>query len=343
MSLYSFLKMQKEILKTSLSVLLWLISFWVMIVNLVVAYDSWVSIVHFSLAVWWIVSYYFFYIYISRNPSSENYIKFLFVVMFLFYVWANLFTRQNILASVNVEFAITGYSYYLIVFVPILLLLRTSWLRTALVFVASIMIITSYKRGPIVILPLMLLVHQFSLTFLNRKWLSFIVKSVFICAFIAGIFAYVDEESDSFLSDRFSEEELEYGSGRNELREQSMESITERSFPELFVGTGSGSSIHFLGTGAHNEWIEFLFSFGIIGVILFGLFCMLIIKRYFALLRARSRYASVYGMAAIFVLMVSVFSGFYFTHSSFYCFAFLGFAEALIAQERSKQKPAEDI
>jgi len=340
---YSIFKLKKEIVGTFLSTIMWLIMLWGGLVNIVLMYDQWIATVHFSLTVWWLATYYFFYSYVSRNPAAEKYLKILFTIMFCFYLWANIFARRNILETFNIEYAVTGYAYHLVIFVPFFFLIKPVWFRAILVTVTTLIVFSSYKRGPIVILPLMLLIHQLTATFANKRWLSFTVKTILIVSFIIGIFTYVDEKSERFLSSRFSTEELEFGSGRDILREQSMGIIAARSFFDLLVGTGSGSSIHFLGTGVHNEWLEFLFNFGIIGVLLFGLFCIGVLRRYVALLREGSHYASSYGMMMVFLFAVSIFSGFYFTHWSFYFFAFMGFVEALISLEQNKQESVNKI
>lgn len=39
---------------------------------------------------------------------------------------------------------------------------------------------------------------------------------------------------------------------------------------EFLCGGGSGSSIATLGTGAHNEWLEFVFNYGATGGLLYA-------------------------------------------------------------------------
>ena len=135
------------------------------------------------------------------------------------------------------------------------------------------------------------------------------------------------------MSERFSKEQLEDGSNRNVMWHIAMTDIEQRDFFTLLIGKGSGSSIKLLGSGCHNEWLEFLFSFGVIGVVLYLGFGLALINRYRYLLKVKSIYAPALGVEVIFFWCVGLFSGFYFTHSSLYFFAFLGLLESLHRQE----------
>lgn len=88
-----------------------------------------------------------------------------------------------------------------------------------------------------------------------------------------------------------------------------------------------------LGTGVHNEWLEFLFSFGVIGVILYGLFFVALAWRVLQLIRMASPYASAYAMAVVYMLVVGMYGGIYFVHSTLYIMAFLGAVEGLAVRD----------
>ena len=100
----------------------------------------------------------------------------------------------------------------------------------------------------------------------------------------------------------------------------------------MFFGTGGDSTLKILGVNAHNEWLEFMFCYGIVGVILYLSFILSLVFRYYTLLREGSQYASHWGMLTVYVILVGMFGMFYFAHSSFYVFFFIGLLESKIEQ-----------
>ena len=302
---------------------------WVIFVNLINDADIWYSVIHISLAFWWITSYHFFYNYLSRNQHAINVILAMFLVMFLFNVWVNFFVRENITNTLGKEYVVTGYAYLIILFIPYIILFKQKWLKFLLFTMATLMTISSFKRGAILLLPLMFLWYYYSIARLNGKWASFFTKLIIFSFLLIIALIWINNISGGFLSHRFSTQELEYGSGRSTIWARALNNISNRSTPDLILGTGSGSSIKYLKTGAHNEWIEFLFSFGIIGVLLYANICFALIRKAWKLLKEKSSIAPAYGMMVTFILFVSLYSGMYFAHSSFYIFSFFGLIEYL--------------
>lgn len=315
--------------KRSLTVILSLIVVWVTLVNVISSANTWYSIIHMLMGIWWIMSYHFFYNFSENNPRSQKIIIALFMCLFVFYIWANFYIRNNIIQTFSAEYAITGYSYYFIVFVPFIGLIQNIKVRNVLWIISLILVATSYKRGPIIILPLMFIAYYFTKSVLKGNWFKFIVGIIPILFLVFFVFNLTDDLSGGYLSYRFSIEELSSGSGRIDLWSKAINTLKYRGDLSLLIGTGSGSSIDLLGTGAHNEWIEFLFSFGIIGSILYFFMCVVLIRRYIQLIRQKSIFSPHFGMVTVYVLIVGLFGGFFFVHSTFYVFAFLGLIESL--------------
>lgn len=321
--------------RKSLTVILSLIVGWVAIVNVINSANTWYSIIHMLMGIWWIMSYHFFYNFSENNPRSKKIIIALFMCMFLFYIWANFYIRNNITQTFATEYAITGYAYYFIVFVPFIVLIQNIKFRNVLWVISLILVVTSYKRGPIIILPLMFIAYYFTKSVLNGNWLKFIAGIIPVLFITFFIFNWIDDLSGSFLSLRFNAEELSTGSGRIDLWTTAINSLKQRGDLSLLIGTGSGSSVRLLGTGVHNEWLEFLFSFGLIGSTLYFFMCVVLIRRYIKLIKQKSPFSPHIGMVTVYVLSVGLFGGFFFVHSTFYVFAFLGLIESLNKNKNS--------
>ena len=111
-------------------------------------------------------------------------------------------------------------------------------------------------------------------------------------------------------STRFSYESLIDGSGRAQLYRYAIEDIKQRSLLNLLIGRGSGSSIQFLGTAAHNEWLEFIFSLALLSFLYLLLFISLFRQVY--LLIRTSSFMRLYAMAVLYMLVVGMYGQIYF-------------------------------
>ena len=117
------------------------------------------------------------------------------------------------------------------------------------------------------------------------------------------------------------------------LIESSWNELSNRSAIDLLIGFGSGSSKKVLGNVAHNEWLEFLLNYGIIGIILYATLLMSLFWQLIKMIVLSSEYARPYIMALVYIVLVGMVGQIYFAHSTFYVFGFFGLVEGLIKNE----------
>lgn len=285
------------------------------------------------LSIWWFLTYNFTYSYLKNNEGNLKPLLMIYISMFLVWIGLNLYARTQILIKYNHENAITGYAYYLLIFIPYILLLEKKKISAFLLLISVIMIITSFKRGTIVTLPVMLLAYGYIKGLQIGDVTNFINKFVIMSIFAVMILIIVNENSGGFLFERFSREELISGSGRTEYREIALNVVADRNLLDLFLGTGHNSSVKLIGTGIHNEWIEFLFSFGIIGLLLYLLVGIIFFKQGYYFYKSKSKYAPHMMMMIAYFYMVSLFSGFIGVYVTYYFFAFMGIITYLNEKE----------
>ena len=288
------------------------------------------------LSIWWILTYNFTYSYLKNNQGNLKPLLIVYITMFVVWVGLNLYARTQIITNFDRENAVTGYAYYLLIFIPYILLIEAKKIRNSLIFISIIMIITSFKRGTIVTLPVMLLAYGYIQGLQTRHMKKFVNKFFLMCILVTVVFLFVDEKSGGFLSSRFSKEELASGSGRTEYRDIALQVVAERDWFGLLVGTGHGSSVNLLGTGIHNEWVEFLFSFGIIGLVLYIILGIKFLRQGYYYYKLKSRYAPHMVMMIAYFYMVSLFSGFIGVYVTYYFFAFMGIITYLNEKEIRK-------
>lgn len=289
---------------------------------------SWSAIVYFGLSIWWVLTIWFFFSVVRKDVKIVNSIQNFVRIMFILYSLAMAYGAVNIVANYSVEYARIGYIYHILAMLPIVMLDRNEKVKNILLTVAVALTIFSFKRGAILILPFMLILYYFFNNNSKNKEKS-IIKHLGMLVVFAVVWYVIDSYSGGYLSSRFTHAELADGSGRSDIWKTALENISMRNILQLLFGVPSSMEMS-LWTGIHNEWISFLYSNGIIGLILLIMFVLTIVKQTVVLIKHRSRLAGAYAALTVYVLGVCMVSGFYHVHSTFYVMLFLGYSQGLL-------------
>lgn len=324
-ALYLIFRHKVSMLWRSSSIMLLLIFIWFVFVDYYNNVSISISGPMLLLAIWWYLTYNFVYAFCYYNSRSLTWLLLFFVVIFFVWVYLNLYARNQIMTYYDRENAVTGYAYYLLILLPFIMLIKKTIFQKILMGIAIAMILTSYKRGTLVTLPVMLLVFYFVKIRIEKKSIFNFLKYVVIISVTAFILVpLVNNISGGFLYERFSEEELERGSGRTEQRQLALREVSKRGYTEYLIGSGHGASVRLLNTGIHNEWVEFLYSFGLVGLILYFILGVFFLRQCYKAFRRKSPYAPHMFMMMAYFYMVSIFSGFIGLYVTYYFFAFMG-------------------
>jgi hypothetical protein len=329
---YLYTSLTKGIVKDSVEGSLWLISGWIFSVGLIQDVNMWSLLVHLGLSVLWIVIYHFGKGYMTQLPFIKKSILRWIVLLFMFYVFSAIY------ASISIKFLydrlpVINLSYNVIVFYPWIFLLSSDRLKKFFSFIVLLVVLMSFKRGAIIIYPSMVIISSIVHAKIENRKTTGIAKSVFFTILFLYGLIIADNFSGGFLSNRFIPESLLSGSGRNDLFRLAIDNIASRGFCDLMIGLGSGSSIQYLGTSVHNEWLEFIYSFGIIGVILYAKHILTLIARARKYIQKKSNYAPAYTSMIVYMIIVGLFGGLYFVHSTMYVMMFLGLIDGLVLKE----------
>ncbi len=301
--------------------------------------NVWHAMITLNAALLWLVISRFIYVYLRQTPDAWPLLQRFIVALFGFYIVYFFAGRLAIQSAYSASSPVLNASYPVLAFLPWFLLFKK---KSKVVAFAAIVLLTaiSLKRGAILSLGLMtlatFLVDQFNRKHGIRPMLGALLATVLFL----GALACVDQATDGKLGERFSEEKLRDGSGRHDRYLLALRVFAESPFLTKLIGSGPSSTAVSLGYGAHNEWLEFLLNFGIIGCgLLFAFFAALFL-RLRQLVTRRSRVGPAYACLVTLFTMQSLVSTFYFTQSSIISFMFLGAAEALAAAEKQRQTTA---
>jgi hypothetical protein len=166
--------------------------------------------------------------------------------------------------------------YYFVSLLPFLILFKkNNFLMYSMLAIIFFFIISSAKRGAILIggIVVGILILQHILTAKNRK--RFLINLFY---FLIGFAALVVIVTNVFEGNEYLQKRWEYTlegdtSGRDTIYSALFyEWVHADSYWNYIFGLGFLSSIEIAGNFAHNDWLEMLTSFGLVGVaILIGL------------------------------------------------------------------------
>ena len=342
---YALTTARGRILRSPVKAALWLIAGWIMVVNVLQNTITWNMAVQLGLGVLWILVYHLLSYYLRHSPKSWPQIQAGITIMFGFYVFSTLYAAYTIRKTYDV-IAVVNLVYSVLVFLPWLSLMRGKRMRRWCYAIAFFMVLLSMKRGAILVFPLMLSAAALVEAVVRKKQLArFVLKIILMMALLfAGLWT-VDQWSGGFLAERLSFEQLVGGSGRSKMYGMMLDDLSQRSSLDLFLGHGSGSVEQLLGgLAAHNEWLEFLFNYGVIGVVFYALLVLALTRRLLSLIKRSSRYAAGYAMAIVYMLVVGMFGQIYFAHSTLYIMMFFGAVEGLMFNDaRNVRVPSADL
>ncbi len=296
--------------------------------------SGWTNFVLVGLSVWWIFTLLFFNNTLNETTDSFAAIQKFARFMFVFYAIVIVYGASNFSNNYEVDIGRVGYIYHIMALLPILLLERNRKIKTLVVLITIVLAFISFKRGAIVILPVMLALHYYfdnktrsSKSFILRLMLLFIVLTIAWFAF--------DHYTGGALSARFTAEELADGSGRADIYSTIINNVSKRDFIQLLFGIPNAAETT-LYIGAHNEWLGRLDKMGLIGLIIFAVIFWRMVKPVFALVRKKSVLAPSYIAMVIFITGVSLFSGLYFVHSTFYLMIYIAIVENLSRRDEEE-------
>jgi len=318
----------KKIYLTEMTVALGALTSWIILIDIYQEVELWSMLVQLGLSVLWIFASSFFALYMQRNPKGASFIEKCICSMLILYAAATIYYFAD-LYYLRGQIPVMNLAYNVIVLIPWLCLLNNKKIEIMGYFITCIIVLISMKRGALIVFPIMIFFNMFMKGIIEKRGGKYLLKLVAFLVFFCSALFVVDSISNGFISSRFSSEELASGSGRDWLYSTAINSISNRGIIDFILGFGSGSSVSYLGTGVHNEWLEFLFSFGLVGVFLYANLYGSIITRCIKIKRKAPMYLPACTMMLTYMLIVGLFGGIYFIHSTFYAFSFFGFVEGL--------------
>lgn len=310
---------------------------WCGVVDLLVGASFWAIATHVGL----LVLFYLIYFFGGNYICSEQRYKVVIILEFSLWVitmWYAITAYFNFRDYYNgTKDIVLNMSYNILVFIPFLLQLKFRPIKIISLGLSAMYIVFSLKRGAIVAMVAIFVVYYYlSHRKTTRKAFTVGHKTmrnlIVIAALMIVAVLVVDQKSGGALSRRFSFEMLRRGSNRDILYTLAWHDIQERNVLRLMIGRGSGSSLQIIGSGVHNEILEFLFSYGAIGLCFYLLFVYKGLKRVNMFHNTNLLDKQVYAMCMTYIIIVGLVGSALFSHTAFHLMLAMGMASGSATQ-----------
>lgn len=331
---YTISILNKTATTTRLIMSMILILFWCVIADWSSDNMTWQSLTRFGIAALWIFTVSCFHSYSQRHKYSiQLFQKYIFVFL-IFYSGAALYASYKI-AYTSRNTPVLNLAYYVLVFLPWVLMIQKKLKRTIGILIIFFIVFFSMKRGAILSMPIILSSSLLAHAYNKGTLFSSAFKIIGILILFLLSLMLADHYSQGFLTSRFTTDALMTGSGRNEIYETSWKIISDRDISTMLMGSGTGTFSE--GLGLHNEWLEFLFCYGIIGILLYCNFIFQLLKTLHRLVKLKSNMTTIVSPLIAYILIVGLYGSIYFSHSTIFIMILLGTIGGIQNRPTNKQ------
>lgn len=218
-----------------------------------------------------------FYEFFCRGLVTEKMLRQWFWV-FIVLVTLTYFNHRamvlNIMTKdIDASQVVNNISYLLIGLFPFVFLFKKSYLQIGIIIYLSYFTLVGLKRGAILILALLILWYMYSRTFVNKN--SKLKSLLFVGILGAFLYYFIINQmtTNDALIHRMEMTMEGDTSGRDVITDLYWDHYLNKTpvFNQIF-GSGAWATEQIANLKAHNEWLEIIIDFGIVGCIIYLLF-----------------------------------------------------------------------
>lgn len=256
-----------------------------------------------QVSFWWILSYFLFFVLLSkdRNGNVLLLVKKSFLILFIIQTCVFIYIRYTTMFSsiVFVKYYSSNTIFFVSLLLPFLLFIKRVYLRNLFLIVAFIVCLISFKRSVLIyaILSLIAVFYYQERISQSRKLIYFVAGIAVSLLLMIKVNDYVG----GHIFARVESMEEDEGSGRVEIWEKVLVAYGEKPTLNQLFGSGSLAVSRDIvipgrnpdkqgGLSAHNDYIEVLYDFGIVGLMLYLRFLYLLFRRIWLHKRQQSPY-----------------------------------------------------
>lgn len=251
----------------------------------------------------------FVYLFATTAQMSEvskgAYLKHLLMLFASLMIYYFLNFKKNYVLDFEYQ---DNAAYTLLYFLPLVLCIKKNIIKILGVLAILVAMMFSLKRGGLLSYAIATATYYIFYGFSvsdkkNQK--RIIVGTILSLIFISYLFNYINTFSGDAITDRFLKIEEDQGSGRVEIWNWIFNTYEYNAFSfDTLLGHGWNAVLKNSGLrSAHNDFLEILYDFGIIALLLYIIFWIKLGRYAIRLFKKNSEYAA--PLAALIVLILS--------------------------------------
>lgn len=250
------------------------------------------------------------------KETTVRIILYTFPMVFFMYIFIYLKTMEVLnIGNVNLV-------YYVFCFLPFVLCVKKKNIKIIFLLMISFSILISMKRTAFLAFVVALFVsYIIDMHIMGKERKKKLINTLVIfLIIITGVFMY-NYIVDAFNLDiilRLQKLLTDGGSGRDIIYRSVWHYQLNSTAGEWLIGRGYNGvsntsaaglgNLFFSSSAAHNDFLEILYDYGIIGLSIYLLFCVKLIKHSFKLIRLKSDMAGPFAASLVIFFMLSMFS-----------------------------------
>ena len=251
----------------------------------------------------------FIFAYILSSKSKEI-LDFFATGMIVAMLITAFFYYKNWTFANEVDEAHLGTSYYVLFLLPTLLLTPHKWLRYVGLFITGLVLFSSFKRGGLIAIVLAIVAYLFVKEVLvERKFTRLLVFLIAVIALFI-ILIFIDNAMGNIISERILNIREDGGSNRDQVWATTWNMICRSNSEQLIFGHGFNAVLKDspLGLSAHNDFLEVLYNFGIIGFIPYLFLHIRLIQQIFMSLKIKDDRTPIMAFTYVIFIILSMIS-----------------------------------
>ena len=315
-----------------------------------------ISIQDYFKSFMWVMPF-FCLLFFYKDDSRDE--KIVFITMFIVsliciaagVMGMSWFALETVLTDDNDEInEIVNIVAFSVITLPFVILYKNVVIRLGLLAAISVVVLFSMRRIAVICLVLTIVIvildlvkgQQVEIGKRRKRFKQLISIALFVVICYFGYQLVTGELSaiwDNVIQ-RFSEIEEKGGSGRTDLWADVIRKLDDNSFIAWIFGNGFLGVNRLAGhTAAHNEFLEMLYDFGLVGLLLYTSMHAVMIKRIITLFRQKSELKLPYFVCYICFFFYSMLGNvIIYPQYAFSLFVFWGYAEKKLILEKKMKK-----
>lgn len=247
------------------------------------------KLITFLKSTYWCWVYFIAYTIFSYKSFEDK--RFDNVILMIVILFTLSFNYSHISSIVELDLIGDNVVFYPLLMIPWIACVSNTTKRWIMVAIVALCAITALKRSGIIILSISVLFLYYN-DFMYKKRLKTksIIAAFFILISILAIYHY-KADSISDINQRFSMLEEDGGSGRDDIYKDVINRYVNSNLAQQIFGQGFDSvrgKDTAMALSAHNDFLEVMYDFGLVGLLLYVLIHLSLIKWTIRLFKAGS-------------------------------------------------------